>query len=111
MLDAAGNDAAEAVGAERSASPILRLETDAGAPAGSFRLAGEAIGKPRSPGPAQPGDIALVLHTSGTTSRPKIVPLSQRQHRRLGAAHPRDAGARRRTTAASTSCRSSTSTG
>jgi acyl-CoA synthetase (AMP-forming)/AMP-acid ligase II len=27
---------------------------------------------------AEPDDIALVLHTSGTTSRPKIVPLSQR---------------------------------
>src|SRR5262249_47912902 len=27
---------------------------------------------------ATPDDIALVLHTSGTTSRPKIVPLSQR---------------------------------
>ena len=28
------------------------------------------------PGLAQPDDIALILHTSGTTSRPKIVPLS-----------------------------------
>jgi acyl-CoA synthetase (AMP-forming)/AMP-acid ligase II len=28
--------------------------------------------------PAQPDDVALVLHTSGTTARPKIVPLSQR---------------------------------
>jgi acyl-CoA synthetase (AMP-forming)/AMP-acid ligase II len=27
--------------------------------------------------PAEPGDIALVLHTSGTTARPKIVPLTQ----------------------------------
>ena len=27
---------------------------------------------------AEPDDIALVLHTSGTTARPKIVPLSQR---------------------------------
>ncbi|MBI2536017.1 MAG: AMP-binding protein, partial [Gemmatimonadetes bacterium] len=27
---------------------------------------------------AQAGDVALVLHTSGTTSRPKLVPLSQR---------------------------------
>ncbi len=27
---------------------------------------------------AQPDDVALVLHTSGTTSRPKIVPLTQR---------------------------------
>jgi acyl-CoA synthetase (AMP-forming)/AMP-acid ligase II len=29
-------------------------------------------------GPAQPGDVSMVLHTSGTTSRPKIVPLSQK---------------------------------
>jgi acyl-CoA synthetase (AMP-forming)/AMP-acid ligase II len=27
---------------------------------------------------AEPNDVALVLHTSGTTARPKIVPLSQR---------------------------------
>jgi acyl-CoA synthetase (AMP-forming)/AMP-acid ligase II len=31
-----------------------------------------------SPGFAAADDIALILHTSGTTSRPKIVPLSQR---------------------------------
>ena len=29
-----------------------------------------------SPGPPSPGDVALVLHTSGTTSRPKRVPLT-----------------------------------
>ena len=29
-------------------------------------------------GPAQADDVALILHTSGTTSRPKIVPLSHR---------------------------------
>ena len=34
--------------------------------------------RPRTAAPAEPDDIALVLHTSGTTSRPKIVPLSQR---------------------------------
>ena len=28
-------------------------------------------------GDAEPGDVSMVLHTSGTTSRPKIVPLSQ----------------------------------
>src|SRR5215468_75763 len=27
---------------------------------------------------AEPDDVALLLHTSGTTSRPKLVPLSQR---------------------------------
>ena len=33
---------------------------------------------PAKPGFAGADDVALVLHTSGTTSRPKIVPLSQR---------------------------------
>jgi len=31
-----------------------------------------------SGGPAQPDDVSMLLHTSGTTSRPKIVPLTQR---------------------------------
>ncbi|HKY94560.1 MAG TPA: acyl--CoA ligase [Kiloniellales bacterium] len=31
----------------------------------------------RQGSPAEPGDVALILHTSGTTSRPKIVPLTQ----------------------------------
>ena len=70
--------------------PILRLEADAGAPAGQLPPRGRGrSAKAGAPGPAQPGDIALVLHTSGTTSRPKIVPLTQREHRRLGAEHPR----------------------
>ncbi len=76
ILDAAGNEAAEAVAAKLGV-PVLRLETEADAPAGQFRLAGEPIGgKAGASGPAERGDIALVLHTSGTTSRPKIVPLS-----------------------------------
>jgi oxalate---CoA ligase len=57
--------------------PILRLEVDDDAPAGQFRLSGEALGDAGAAGPAGPDDIALVLHTSGTTSRPKIVPLTQ----------------------------------
>ena len=55
---------------------MLRLEVPADAPAGKFKLTGKAIGPAKVTGPAEPGDIALVLHTSGTTSRPKIVPLS-----------------------------------
>ncbi len=49
--------------------------------AGSFELrdtSGAATAAPASGGFAQPDDVALVLHTSGTTSRPKIVPLTQR---------------------------------
>ncbi len=47
---------------------------------GSFALTAtqpSGATSPARPGPAQAGDIALILHTSGTTSRPKIVPLSQ----------------------------------
>ena len=52
-------------------------QTDRGA--GSFVL--EPRERATSPSPAggyaEPGDVSMVLHTSGTTSRPKIVPLSQ----------------------------------
>lgn len=40
---------------------------------------GQLQGKPAQPVLApEPEDVALVLHTSGTTSRPKVVPLSHR---------------------------------
>lgn len=61
--------------------PIFQLVSEAGAPAGMFTiepLSGSGLGPCGQPGTAEPDDIALVLHTSGTTSRPKIVPLSQR---------------------------------
>lgn len=47
-------------------------------PVGKFELLGEPI-TDSSPttGFAHKDDIALVLHTSGTTSKPKLVPLSQ----------------------------------
>ena len=77
VVDADGNPAVEQVAADLGVA-ILRLETDVAAPAGSFRLTGEAIGDTGNPGPAEPDDVALVLHTSGTTSRPKIVPLTHR---------------------------------
>jgi acyl-CoA synthetase (AMP-forming)/AMP-acid ligase II/aryl carrier-like protein len=58
---------------------IIELRPE-GAPAeaGVFSLSSEeASSKAASVGLARPGDVALVLHTSGTTSRPKIVPLTQ----------------------------------
>jgi acyl-CoA synthetase (AMP-forming)/AMP-acid ligase II len=57
---------------------ILRLETRAEWPAGQFALSGPASATaPRHDGLPGDADTALILHTSGTTSRPKIVPLSQ----------------------------------
>ena len=46
--------------------------------AGNFTLISEQKGQANLPGPAQPDEVALILHTSGTTSRPKIVPLTHR---------------------------------
>lgn len=60
--------------------PVLDLVADAGEPAGSFTLEpreARAATPAANGGYAQPGDVSMVLHTSGTTSRPKIVPLSQ----------------------------------
>ena len=76
VVDARGHSAAEQA-AKQLGVPTLRLVTDKDAAAGDFRIEGESLGKARFDGPAQPDDIALILHTSGTTSRPKIVPLSQ----------------------------------
>ncbi|MGC8524979.1 MAG: acyl--CoA ligase [Acidibrevibacterium sp.] len=58
--------------------PVIELRSELAGPAGGFTLVPEAplAGVPAASGPAAGGDIALVLHTSGTTSRPKIVPLS-----------------------------------
>ncbi len=58
---------------------VLELVSDAALPAGQFTLEGEAVGPATANGGfAQPEDVSMVLHTSGTTSRPKIVPLSQK---------------------------------
>ena len=62
--------------AERLGIGVLRLVALPDEPAGSFAIEGAAIGAPAAPDMAQDGDIALLLHTSGTTSRPKLVPLS-----------------------------------
>jgi len=59
--------------------PVVELHAKRAEGAGSFRLelpAGMA-GSARSPGAASGDDVALLLHTSGTTSRPKLVPLTQ----------------------------------
>jgi acyl-CoA synthetase (AMP-forming)/AMP-acid ligase II len=60
--------------------PVIELVADDAGPAGSFTLARDAApgAAASKPGFAEPDDIALVLHTSGTTSRPKIVPLQQK---------------------------------
>ena len=57
---------------------VLRLAFDPAGPAGAFALEAEGGAAPVEGAQAGPDDVALILHTSGTTSRPKIVPLLQR---------------------------------
>jgi acyl-CoA synthetase (AMP-forming)/AMP-acid ligase II len=63
--DAAGTTLVAVQPAEDGPPELLSSGGDAGAPALSFE-------------PGSPDDVAFVLHTSGTTSRPKQVPLRQR---------------------------------
>ncbi len=66
--------------------PVLALDTAVRTAAGVFDLIAESDDDAKllakrgasNDGPAQADDIALVLHTSGTTSRPKIVPLASK---------------------------------
>ena len=63
--------------AEKLGIAVITLVPEPENGAGSFRLEGASLGTAATPGPSEAGDVALILHTSGTTSRPKIVPLLQ----------------------------------
>jgi len=80
LVVAAGKDSPAVAVARKLDVPIARLAAHPERGAGTFSLqyegAAAASGAPVRA--ASPDDIALVLHTSGTTSRPKIVPLAHR---------------------------------
>jgi len=73
IIQAGPDSPARAVAAKRGIR-VIELTPDETGPAGAFTLSIPfATGSASTP---SPDDVALVLHTSGTTSRPKIVPLT-----------------------------------
>jgi acyl-CoA synthetase (AMP-forming)/AMP-acid ligase II len=93
----------------RRGIPVLRLVADPGGAAGAFTLWADE-GSARGPDPPRRATTALLLHTSGTTSRPKLVPLSHANLHASAANIGETGSGSRPTTAASTSCRCSIST-
>jgi acyl-CoA synthetase (AMP-forming)/AMP-acid ligase II len=65
--------------ASRLGVRLIDLVVADGAPAGEFTLVPREGAAPAAglATYAEPDDVSMLLHTSGTTSRPKIVPLSQ----------------------------------
>jgi acyl-CoA synthetase (AMP-forming)/AMP-acid ligase II/acetyltransferase-like isoleucine patch superfamily enzyme/acyl carrier protein len=75
IVPASADSPARAVAAKLGIA-VVELVRHGDAEAGIFDLVGDGAGRAASEGLAEPQDTALVLHTSGTTSRPKIVPLT-----------------------------------
>jgi oxalate---CoA ligase len=80
LIVEAGSETPALRAAEKLGVAVITLTPEPQAGAGAFRLSGssvDAVGYVQRARlqPAEPDDIALILHTSGTTSRPKIVPL------------------------------------
>jgi acyl-CoA synthetase (AMP-forming)/AMP-acid ligase II len=71
----AGDDGPAHAAAVAQGLSVIRLSVDHASPAGMFTLTAETHAGPADSSAPGPDDVALILHTSGTTSRPKIVPL------------------------------------
>ncbi|TXL74663.1 AMP-binding protein [Vineibacter terrae] len=73
-----GSDSPAVGVARKMGVPVIELAAEPSQGAGAFTL-GDHVGAGTGNGRyAEADDVALILHTSGTTSRPKIVPLAQR---------------------------------
>jgi oxalate---CoA ligase len=75
LIVESGSESPALRAAEKLGVALLTLIPERQVGAGAFELSGSPLGAAIRPGPAKSDDMALILHTSGTTSRPKIVPL------------------------------------
>lgn len=79
LMQAEGESPARAA-ARRRGIPLIELSPTLDGAVGSFEVSPRKAQQQRlstRAGLAQPEEVALILHTSGTTSRPKVVPLTQ----------------------------------
>ncbi|WP_147126764.1 acyl--CoA ligase [Shimia ponticola] len=75
LVVADGYDGPALAAGQKLGLTILRLHANEAA--GDFTLSADGDTAAAEAGTPDEGDVALILHTSGTTSRPKIVPLLQ----------------------------------
>ena len=81
LIVEAGSDSPAVNVAEKLGLAVIDLTPTPQAGAGSFELKRRGSAETREPalgGFAESDDVALVLHTSGSTARPKLVPLTQK---------------------------------
>jgi acyl-CoA synthetase (AMP-forming)/AMP-acid ligase II len=80
LLVAAGGETPARAVAQKLGIAVLEIVALPEQGSGTFEITGQAVGSGATsqPGMATTDDIALILHTSGTTSRPKIVPLTHK---------------------------------
>ena len=71
-----GSDSSAVAAANKLGIGVIELSTATDRPAGDFDLRTSMAGEAATEGDADADHVALILHTSGTTSRPKIVPLT-----------------------------------
>ena len=78
LIVAVGSETPARAVAAKLGVAVIELKALPEQGAGHYELASHQTGTAALSGPAHADDVALILHTSGTTSRPKIVPLSHR---------------------------------
>ena len=59
--------------------PLVHMSSNPGDVAGVVRLSSAAVRAPALRVPPKPDDVAVLMQTSGTTARPKIVPVTHAQ--------------------------------
>ena len=72
-----GVDSPARAAARKRGVAVLEVVAEPSVAAGVFTLTGPSSSFPAVRGEVRADDVALVLHTSGTTARPKRVPLTQ----------------------------------